>query len=87
MFGEDGRNLSSPNTVLKFTVSPSFIGFCVKKKSVRTETNRLDHLFDLKCTRQIFVNDCGLNLRDFGQLGNYFYLPPVCDKRKKKWLN
>ena len=31
MFGEDGRNLSSRNTVLKFTVSPSFIGSCVKK--------------------------------------------------------
>ena len=87
MFGEDGRNLSSRNTVLKFTLSPSFIGSCLKKNSVRTETNRLDHLFDLTCTRRIFVNDCGLNLRNFAQLGNYFHLPPVCDERKRKMVD
>lgn len=84
MFGEGGRNLSSRNTVLKFTCSKSkFYRFLLEKNSVRTETNHLDRLFDLTCTR-IFVNGCGLNLRNFAQLGNYFHLPPVCDKRERK---
>ena len=84
MFGEDGRNLSSRNTVLTFYSKSKFYRFLLEKNSVRTETNRLDHLFDLTCTRGIFINDCGLNLRNFAQLGNYFHLPPVCEK--EKWL-
>lgn len=87
MFGEDGRHFVQPKYSTKIYRKSKFYQFLLEKNSVPTETNRLDHLFDLTCTRRIFVNGCGLNLRNFAQLGNYFHLPPVCDERKRRMVD